>query len=271
MLTKIKKLKCVKEFVFSQYGRKLMQFLEVMIWGGRHRRKITKWLLLAQYQSKFRSNWVWAKDMPHFSDNEASEATFANPSNSAYLFMRGLLTAEILVAGDRLLDIGCGDGFYNYRFYSHKCEHIDAIDIEPSAIAYAKLNNNAQNISYVLQDAVNQAFPSPKYDVIAWDGAIGHFAPETTAKMLSKIVGALKDNGIFTGSESLGHDEGCDHLQFFETIEDFGRLFKNHFKYVYIREVSYPISKSSTFIRREAFWRCSNSDNLKSRFGWEEL
>lgn len=271
MLTKIKKLKWVKRLVFSKYGRKSMHFLETLIWGGRFRRSITKNLLSAQYQSKFRQEWLWANEPRHFSDNEFSETTFMNPRNSAYLFLRGLLTAEILKEGDKLLDIGCGDGFYNYRFYSHKCKFIDAIDIEPSAIAYAKGHNSAENINYVLQDAVNQSFPSAKYDVIAWDGAIGHFPPESTERMLNKIVAALEADGVFTGSESLEHEEGHDHLQFFETIYDFGNMLKKHFKYVCVREASYPISSNLTFIRREAFWRCSNSNNLKNRFGWVDI
>jgi SAM-dependent methyltransferase len=268
MLAKIKNQKLVKQLVFSDFGRKLLQFLETLLWGGRFRRSLTRKLLLSQYKSKFRHDWIWANEPPHFSDNEHYESTFENPSNSAYLFYRGLLTAEILKQGDKLLDIGCGDGFYNYRFYSHKCKSIDAIDIESSAITYAKQYNSSENINYVLQDAVNQPFPSKKYDVIAWDGAIGHFPPETTTKMLNKIVDALEKDGVFTGSESLGHEEGHDHLQFFETIYDFGDMLKKHFKYVSVRETSYPISSQLNFIRREAYWRCSNSENFSNRFGW---
>ena len=273
MFAKIKKSKLVKRLVFSDQGRKLMRFLERLVWGGRLRRSITKKLLSAQYQSKFRRVWLWADDPRHFSDNENYEAVFENPNNAAYLFYRGLLTTEILKSNDKLLDIGCGDGFYNYRFYSHKCKVIDAIDIEVSAITYAKSHNHAKNINYVLQDAVNLPFPSKKYNVIAWDGAIGHFPAEVTEFMLAKIIEALEDDGVFTGSESLGHEEGHDHLQFFETIYDFGNLFKKHFKYVTIRETNYPIPipGQPDFMRREAYWRCSNSTEFNERFGWVDV
>lgn len=271
MITKIKKMKWIRRLVFSGTGRKLMRFLEKLIWGGSVRRSLTKRLLSAQYQSKFRHDWLWAKEPPHFSDNEKYETILENPRNAAYLFYRGLLTAEILRVGDRLLDIGCGDGFYNYRFYSHKCKSIDAIDIDTSAITYAQAHNHASNINYVLQDAVNQPFPSKKYDVIAWDGAIGHFPPETTDAMLDKIVSALEYDGVFTGSESLGHEEGHDHLHFFETIYDFGSMLKKYFKYVAIRETSYPISSQLGFVRREAYWRCSNSIEFKERLGWVDV
>ena len=271
MLSIIKRQKWIRNLVFSDIGRNSMQLLELLIGGGRFRRSITRKLLSSQYRSKFRQDWVWAKNPPHFSDNEAYESVFSNYRNAAYLFHRGLLNVELLQKGDRMLDIGCGDGFNDYRFYSHKCKLIEAIDIEPSAITYAKAHNHAKNINYILQDAVNQPFPSKKYDVIVWDGAIGHFPAETTETMLNKIVNALETDGVFTGSESLGHEEGHDHLQFFESIYDFGKMLKKHFSYVSLRETNYPISEYSSFIRREAYWRCSNSKKYKERFGWVEV
>lgn len=256
----------IKKILFNRPGFFFLRVLEKLVFGGRFRRSMTRKLLAAQYQSKFRSDWRWTSEAPHFSDHERLESAFPDKNSSFYGIYRGVLTAEVLQHGNTLLDIGCGDGFFDLRFYSHKCKRIDAIDIDESAINYAKTYNGSENIHYSLLDAVNQPFPASNYDVIAWDGAIGHFSSETTNRMLEKISQAIGENGIFCGSESLGR-EGHDHLQFFETTDDLMKIFKTHFKYVVIKEASFPIN-SNSYLRREGYWRCSNSDRFKNGFDW---
>lgn len=263
---------------FKQLLKKIVQtspmsfvfkMIESIIFGGRWRRTFTRKVLTLLYRSKFRSDWWWSAHPPHFSSHEQLESLFSDKQSSFYSIYRGVLTTELIKEGDILLDIGCGDGFFDQRFYSHKCKSIDAIDIEPSAIKYARKYNCAENINFSMLDAVNEPFPRSRYNVIAWDGALGHFSSETTFKMLGKIVDAVENDGIFCGSESLGC-EGHDHLQFFETILDLRRIFEKHFKYIAIKETSYPINNNS-FIRREAYWRCSNSEKFKNGFDWAAM
>jgi SAM-dependent methyltransferase len=174
---------------------------------------------------------------------------------------------------DILLDIGTGSGFFPSRFFSSKVKYIDAIDIEKSAIDYAKKYNYANNINFTHQDAVSTAFPKKKYNVIVWDGAIGHFHLEAINEMLNKILHSLDKNGIFIGSESLGSNEGIDHLQFFENLNDLGILLKKYFRYVYLKELQYPIGSDLTFKRREGYWRCCNSEIANTRFigDWNKI
>lgn len=270
-LTNIKKNKLIRKIIFSELGKKLLQYIERLI-SGRRRRDYLKKLLRFQYQSKFRHDWVWAKEPPHFSDTENFENLFEH-SSVFFAFLKGYFTSELLKNEDRLLDIGTGTGFFSSRFFSHKCKHIDAIDVEESAIIYAKKYNYTNNINYTVLDAVNSSFPSQKYDVVVWDGAIGHFHPDTIDKMLKKILNSLDKNGIFTGSETLGRDEGVDHLQFFETLNELGALLKKYFKYCYLKEVHYNLQHDKKFIRKEAYWRCCNSKLAQERFygNWIEI
>jgi SAM-dependent methyltransferase len=269
---KIKKNKLARKIGSSKIGRKVLQFLEILIWGGRRRRDLSKKILNFQYKSKFRHDRVWAKEPPHFSDFENFENLFEN-SFSLYTLLKGYLAVDVLKKEDKLLDIGTGSGFFPSRFFSSKCKHIDAIDIEESAIDYAKNYNYADNINFIQQDAVNTPFPSEKYDVIIWDSAIGHFHPETTNKMLNKILNSLDKNGIFIGCEILGSDEGIDHLQFFENLNDLGALLKKYFRYVYLKELHYPTQHDQTFIRRQGFWRCCNTEIASIRFvgDWNKI
>lgn len=166
------------------------------------------------------------------------------------------------------MDIGCGDGFLSKRFYAVRAARVDAVDIEKTAISTASKENPAPNVFYALLDATSQDFPSNNYNVIVFDGAIGHFRPETIDLVLRKIVASLDQDGVFCGSESLGY-EGIDHLTFFESIDDLGRLLKNHFQYVFLRTMQYQVGLYGNSIRRiEAYWRCSNSMTRLESMGW---
>lgn len=134
---------------------------------------------------------------------------------------------------------------FTQRFFAAKAAHVDGVDIEPSAIAHARRHYSAPNVSFHVVDVVSQPFPRDEYNVVVWDGALGHFEPATVDSLVAKI--ALRCT-IFCGSESLGV-EGSDHLQFFESSEDIARLFRPHFPRVDIDTFSYGT-------RTEAYWRC---------------
>jgi SAM-dependent methyltransferase len=247
--------------------RQFRMVKERVLWGGESREQILLRLLGAHYESLFRRLWIYGKHEPHFTNHRIGTFRFgfAAEANGPEYFYRGFFSSELLRKSDRVLDIGCGDGFFTKRFFSPRCDSVDAIDIEPSAVAEAARFNAAGNVHYLLLDAVNESFPRSPYDVVVWDGAIGHFAKPDTVTMLQKIKQAMNAEGVFTGSESLGH-EGHDHMQFFESLDDVAALLKPFWKHVQLREVTYPINRG-TFLRREGFWRCSD-DHRRLDPGW---
>jgi hypothetical protein len=103
--------------------------------------------------------------------------------------------------------------------------------------------------------------------VVVWNGAIGHFETGDTARVLQKIATALHPGGIFAGSESLGR-EGQDHLQFFGSTNELKKLFQPHFTNVWTKALRYPIN-NPTFIRDEAYWKCSDSDARLAESEWQ--
>ena len=104
-------------------------------------------------------------------------------------------------------------------------------------------------------------------DVIVFDGALGHFPLESTARLLEKIRDALAADGIFVGSESLG-EEGYDHLQFFAGLDDLRALFSTYFDHVQLRTIAYKIPTGA--LRHEAFWRCANARARLEAVAWLE-
>ncbi len=248
--------------------KKLRLLKEKILWGGRTRESIYINLLLKYYKSKIYRDWGLSAEQPHFFDQRAGFFLTGYDQKVAgfYGFTRGFNAAELIRPGDILLDIGCGDGFFTKRFFSKKCSQIDAVDIEPTAIEAAKTYNNDKKINYLLADAVATPFPRNDYDIIVWDGAIGHFAADTIKIMLQKIRSSLKPNGVFVGSESLGQ-EGHDHLQFFNSIDSMSSLFKPYFNQVALKSIEYEIP--GNFNRQEAFWKCSNMPERLTSSDWK--
>lgn len=255
--------------ILSPISRSLQLAIEKLIYlGGINESIAVKWLLRV-YKSKFRLDWEFSKIPPHFYDHRMGMAEFAFSERTygCYSYYRGFYSSEVIRANDSLLDIGCGDGFFTKRFLSTKSKHVDGIDIEPSAIECAKRNNSAENIKYHILDAVAVDFPQKNYDVIVWDGAIGHFSPNTLDTVLAKIANTLSKDGVFVGSESLGR-EGSDHLTQFDSLDDLGNLFLKYFRYVEVSSQDYEIN--GNFIRQEAYWRCANQPDRIQSLTWKK-
>jgi ubiquinone/menaquinone biosynthesis C-methylase UbiE len=241
---------------------------------GAGREKVLVGLLDTQLRVKHRLDWELAQEAPHFYDFRSGVFAlgFGDAPPSSHTLDRAAMARDTFADGDRVLDIGCGDGFFTRRFYSDRAGRIDAIDVEDSAIAHAGRYHAHPKINYVKCDAVAQPFPSDIYDAVIWNGAIGHFSEADTAIVLRKIRACLTPSGVFAGSESLGM-EGHDHYQFFSDEFSVQKLFKPHFRYVTTRTVSYTIGQQRNFARREVFWRCSDSREslLRDAWNWAEV
>lgn len=153
---------------------------------------------------RFRRTWSWGRQ-PHFFDHCHDAWSLLRGRGNPLVLFRGFNAGMLVQAGDSVLDIGCGDGFFPSRFYG---ADVDAVDIDRDAIAHARKINRGPN--YFLLDAVKDAFPRDSYDVIVWDGAIAHLSREHAETVLGKIADCSPR--WFCGSEGL-HDQSPDHLQ----------------------------------------------------------
>lgn len=240
---------------------------ERVLWGGRLRERVLVALLREHYASLMRRKWRESGEPPHFFDHRIGSFALAMGEGTPFGYYRGYFAAEVIRKGDTLLDIGCGDGFFARRFFRPKCERVDAIDVEPDAIAHARRLNAAPGVNYVVCDAVRDEFPSECYDVIVWDGGVGHLSSESTLRVLEKIRYALESDGVFVGSESLGR-EGHDHLQFFFSLEELASLFRLYFAHVQLRKIAYDLPG---MVREEAFWRCAVNPARLEEAAWEKF
>jgi SAM-dependent methyltransferase len=239
---------------------------ERVVGGGRLRERVLLRALGAHYHSRLRRDWLWTDEPPHFYNHRAGafELAFGDAAGGPYSWFRAFFAAELIREGDVVLDLGCGDGFFTARFLAPAAAHVDAIDVDPDAIEAAARENASPRVAYRLADAVADPFPRERYDVVVWDGALGHFSPEATATVLEKVRAALAPDGVFCGSESLGA-EGVDHLQFFEGADDLRGLLAPHFPHVRTRELQYRAGRHE---RREGYWRATADATRLEAVSW---
>ena len=237
--------------------------------SGSRREQLMIKLLNYHFRAKHRLLWELSSEAPHFYDQRSTVFALAfDPSApSSHTLDRAAAARDVIADGDKVLDIGCGDGFFTRRFYCDRASHIDAIDVEQSAIEHARRLHADPKIAYRKIDAVTEAFPQSHYDVVVWNGALGHFSSHDASVVMKKIGAVLGPHGVFVGSESLGL-EGHDHLQSFPDETTVQNLFRPYFRYVATRVVSYSIGLRRDILRHEVFWRCANTRERLTRDFW---
>jgi len=118
----------------------------------------------------------------------------------------------------RILDLGCGPGFYSHRLamLGHRCL---GIDFGPASIDYAK--ENAPDVSrceFVLGDLRRADFGGPHDLAMVLYGELNVFAPEEAALILHKSHASLAPGGLLiveiqtrNAVEQLGRTEASEY------------------------------------------------------------
>lgn len=222
-------------------------------------------------REEFQEKWGPGADHPHYDSLDLLfyDVFRARGPRGPYEFLRANFSAEAILEGDVVLDIGCGDGFISSRFLAHRAAHVDAIDLEEEAVREAEASNAHPRVLYSACDAVRGTWPRAGYDVIVLDGALGHFSAEDSALLLRRIAERLNEGGVFVGSESLGSWEGHDHLQFFPNLADLASSLRREFALVEVTERTYSIGFGQD--RVEGYWRCGGADAVPrlDRLAWK--
>lgn len=86
-------------------------------------------------------------------------------------------------AGDKVLDIGCGNGVLT-KAVASKAGQVVGIDFDRETLEFAKKHNNQENITYILGDATVYPFKD-EFDVMVLSNILEHI--EDRVAFLKKI------------------------------------------------------------------------------------
>jgi SAM-dependent methyltransferase len=156
------------------------------------------------------------------------------------------------------LDLCCGDGSYSFLFYSDIAGHVDAVDNDPHAIAYAAKYRASPIITYHQLDIIKQSLPETRYDVIVWNAAICYFSEDEIALILRKIADAGEPTMQLSGMlpRANGH---VDHKTEFSDRASVAALLRRYFGIVEVREIDEGSLITFYFRASDPLVQCSPS------------
>ena len=203
--------------------------------------------------------WHNGSEPPHWGNHRFHLWQWSVHRDPTFL-ERGIYASQLMEPDSRVLDLCCGDGFYAYHFYSRTASQVDAVDIDPQALATAKQYHQADNISYHRSDVVADSFPGNNYDVVCWDGALAHFDPGQVDRLLTRIADTIGNDGVLCGSEQIEslNEISWDHKTALESPRKLRAILQRHFKSVALLERTCP--------GQMVYFRCAHNAKRLSGF-----
>lgn len=190
----------------------------------------------------------WSVDNPEYFDHFIDSHYQWHAMRQSFPWERGVYSSLALQATrtdalPRVLELCCGDGFMTYHFYSSQASHITAMDFDQEALASARKNCSAPNITFRLGD-IRTDMPVGKFDNIIWDAAIEHFTEDEIRALMSSIKERLAPHGIISGYTIVEPEHGGKHLHQheyeFHDKADLVRFLEPWFKNVQVFETVFP-------------------------------
>jgi ubiquinone/menaquinone biosynthesis C-methylase UbiE len=107
------------------------------------------------------------------------------------------LLNKIGIEGKDILDFGCGDGRYAFKFSELGAKSVLGIDISPGMIELAnqKLSANHKNIQFIESDGAQLDLVDDSVDIVFANFVFHHFLD--SLKPISEIHRVLRKDGIF--------------------------------------------------------------------------
>jgi 2-polyprenyl-3-methyl-5-hydroxy-6-metoxy-1,4-benzoquinol methylase len=119
-----------------------------------------------------------------------------DPKRLLFHLSRYKFVSKMFSGFDRVLEIGCGDGFAS-RIVRQSVNSLDALDIDPTFIEDAISRNRSRwNISFSIHDILANPWDKSDYDGIFLLDVFEHFPRHQEDILVSNIVSSLRGDGV---------------------------------------------------------------------------
>jgi len=110
------------------------------------------------------------------------------------------LLDQLLRPGMKVLDAGCGSGFFSAYFISRGCE-VTTLDYSAEALELARKKTEGKCAAYLQENLLDPSFGTRHkgvFDLIFTDGLFEHFSEEDQQRILDNFRRAKKADGLVT-------------------------------------------------------------------------
>jgi len=173
------------------------------------------------------SDWYFSNSEPSSYKHEINLYNWIYDPSQVEFVEGGVFGRMLIKEDDVVLDLCCGDGSYDYLFFSDISRHVDAIDYDKTSIEYAKRSYQKKNIEFICHDLLTYDFVDNSYDVVIWRAGVAYFTKEQREILFKKIFKTLKKGGKFYIGTPLMKEENFSANQIEVIVDE--RLFEDEF------------------------------------------
>jgi SAM-dependent methyltransferase len=156
-------------------------------------------------------------------------------------------------SGSRILELGCGTGYYTDVFFSPFAAEIVAIDIDPRAIETARRMHQAKNIRYEVMD-FRKTLPDGVFDVVVWTPTIFAYTPEEVHALLGRLREIMQKDARLCGFTCIETDRRGPEILWYD-MNSLAERLKRYFRNVRAFERVHPTAQPA---RHELFFFASD-------------
>lgn len=165
--------------------------------------------------------------------------------------------ARPLVAGKKVLDAACGEG-YGSHLLSQSAKSVLGVDLSESTITHAQNTYQADNLSFIQADVLQlEMLPDCSFEVVVSFETLEHLVEHQ--QLLSEFKRVLVDDGLLiisTPDKAEYSDKQNHHNQF-----HLKELYQNEFDALLSSEFSYRQWFGQKLFFQSAIWRLNQSLN----------
>jgi SAM-dependent methyltransferase len=132
--------------------------------------------------------------------------------------------------GARILELGCGTGYYTEVFFSPFAADIVAIDIDRRAIETARRLHQAKNIRYEVMD-FRKELPDGRFDLVVWSPTIVAYTPEDVHRLMGMLRDRMLEGALLCGWTAVEVDHGGPEI-LWHNMHSLAKRLNSHFKNV---------------------------------------
>lgn len=165
--------------------------------------------------------------------------------------------------GSRILELGCGTGYYTDVFFSPFASEIVAIDIDPRAIETARRIHQAKNVRYEVMD-FRRILPDGHFDVVVWSPTIFAYTPQEVDIFMGKLRERMTPHARLCGWTYTEVDHGGPDILWHD-MRSLAERLKRHFKNVRAFERIHPTIHPP----RHALFFCASDGILPFDGEWQ--